>query len=165
MNFLQSWGPECALCVPSGCEFMPVCCHRRKTTEVCICITVRGMLPRYPDQRYHTATQQAWHHSVLHVPVPTAHQSPDLTSPFIYPDLAFGFQSEIHYFYFQVTVVAYYLWFMLLTLLQTAFLIALPHGTSMEQIADLYALEHITKTSASTTCQNGTRNSNSSILA
>ena len=34
---------------------------------------VRGALPRYPEQWHHTTAQQAWHYSVLQVPVPSAY--------------------------------------------------------------------------------------------
>ena len=56
---------------------------------------VRGALPRYPKQSHHTTAQQAWHHIILQVPIPSAYLHSWSFAILIYPDsTALGVQTE-----------------------------------------------------------------------
>ena len=84
----------------------------------------------------------------------------------IYSDSTFGFESKkIHFFHFLVAILLQQFYTVLPIPLRLAISIQKTRIASMEQIADLYALEHTAEASASTSRTTGSRNFNVGLFA
>ena len=119
-----------------------------------------------PNSRHHTTAQQARHHSILQVPVPSAYLGSRPLATFTLSDSTFGFGSEISYTFI------FWLYFLddnhimshspPCNLLHS---ITKAHKASMEQIADLYALDNTIEATVSTSRNTGSSNANGGLFA